>query len=139
MMLKTSHMCRSIVMMAVIMIMMMSTSDMYRLPYFHKNGDNTETCFKIEHYCKCNYNNHPRDMSSMEVDERGRQFDATLDVDHSGVAERRFKQKFIFIFLFFLNQGLLNDFCLEIAITITNMIKRESLIIVAGSFCSSLL
>ena len=78
-------------------------------------------------------------MSSMEVDARGRQFDATLDVDHSGVAERRFKQKFIFIFLFFLNQGLLNDFCLEIAITITNMIKRESLIIVAGSFCSSLL
>ena len=31
MMLKTSHMCRSIVMMALIMIMMMSTSDMYRL------------------------------------------------------------------------------------------------------------
>ena len=39
-------------------------------------------------------------MSPTEVEERGRQFDATLDVDHSGVAERRFKQKFIFIFLF---------------------------------------
>ena len=87
-------------MMAVIMIMMMSTSDMYRLPYFHKNGDNTETCFKIEYYCKCNYNNHPRDMSPTEVEERGRQFDATLDVDHSGVAERRFNQKLSLSFFF---------------------------------------
>jgi len=39
---------------------------------------------------RAEYTSHMyRDMSSMEVDERGRQFDATLDVDHSGVAERR--------------------------------------------------
>ena len=42
-------------------------------------------------------------MSSTEVEERGRQFDATLDVDHSGVAERRLVIN-IFIFP---NEGLL--------------------------------
>jgi len=30
-----------------------------------------------------------RDLSSEEIEERGKQFDSTLDVDHSGVAERR--------------------------------------------------
>jgi len=30
-----------------------------------------------------------RDLSPEEVDERGKQFDSTLDADHSGVAERR--------------------------------------------------
>ena len=42
-------------------------------------------------------------MSPTEVEERGRQFDATLDVDHSGVAERRLVIN-IFIFP---NEGLL--------------------------------
>ena len=31
-----------------------------------------------------------RDLSSEEIEERRKQFDSTLDVDHSGVAERRF-------------------------------------------------
>ena len=31
-----------------------------------------------------------RDLSPEEVEERGKQFDSTLDADHSGVAERRF-------------------------------------------------
>ena len=31
-----------------------------------------------------------RDLSREEVEERGKQFDSTLDADHSGVAERRF-------------------------------------------------
>jgi len=30
-----------------------------------------------------------RDLGSEEIDERGKQFDSTLDVDHSGIAERR--------------------------------------------------
>ena len=102
-------------------------------------------------------------MSSMEVDERGRQFDATLDVDHSGVAERRFNQKLSLSFFFtelrspewllLKNRNYDHehdkkgefDYCCRkllqfIALTIMNMTnyrQMEILIIIAGSFCSS--
>ena len=101
-------------------------------------------------------------MSPTEVEERGRQFDATLDVDHSGVAERRLVID-IFIFpndwMTFANSPYPIDnehdnlgtkwefdYCCSrellqfITLTIMNMInfrQMDILLIIAGSFCSS--
>ena len=77
-------------------------------------------------------------MSPTEVEERGRQFDATLDVDHSGVAERRFNQKLSLSF-FFTELRSPEWLLLKNRNYDHEHDKRESLIIVAGSFCSSLL